>query len=402
MLTIGCLLKEIDNICLIIKTFLGEFRRDNIVERNCNTDAFFALLRAGLWEKEVCLSQYGSIDYHVIYRIAEEQSVVGLIAAGVEHLSDVKVLQEVVLQLVGQTLQLEQRNTEMNFFIGEIVEKMRIAGIYTLLVKGQGVAQCYERPLWRVAGDIDFFLSDSNYENAKNYLPQLASSVESEGKYRMHTEMIIKSWAVELHGTLRCGLSPAIDRTLDEIQRKTFYDGAVSSWINNGIQVFLLEKNNDVLYVFTHFLGHFYKGGIGLRQVCDWCRLLWTYRDSLNYGLLESQIKTMGLMSEWKSFGAFAVKYLGMPIEAMPLYSSERKWEKKSDKIGAFIIEVGNFGHNRDTTYYGNKSYLIQKCISFGRRIGDLFRHMMVFPLDSLKFFPNIMFNGMISALRGE
>ena len=34
----------------------------------------------------------------------------------------------------------------------------------------------------------------------------------------------------------------------------------------------------------------------------------------------------MGLMSEWKAFAAVAVDWLGMPVEAIPLYSSNRKW----------------------------------------------------------------------------
>ena len=53
--------------------------------------------------------------------------------------------------------------------------------------------------------------------------------------------------------------------------------------------------DNDVVIVFTHFLHHFFIGGVGLRQICDWCRLLWTYRESLDRGLLESRIRKMGL-----------------------------------------------------------------------------------------------------------
>lgn len=77
-------------------------------------------------------------------------------------MQDVKVPKEILLQFIGQSLQLEQRNQAMNIFIAEIVDKMRIEGIYTLLVKGQGIAQCYERPLWRASGDVDLLLSQDN------------------------------------------------------------------------------------------------------------------------------------------------------------------------------------------------------------------------------------------------
>ena len=50
--------------------------------------AFFELLRAGLWEKEVRLSPYKDIDFSAIMKLAEEQSVVGLVAAGLEHVAE--------------------------------------------------------------------------------------------------------------------------------------------------------------------------------------------------------------------------------------------------------------------------------------------------------------------------
>ena len=110
----------------------------------------------------------------------------------------------------------------------------------------------------------------------------------------------------------------------------------------------------------------------------------------------------MGLVTEWRAFAAFAVDYLGMPSEAMPMYSPNEKWNLKADKLCAFIMEVGNFGHNRDMSYFEKYPYLIRKVCSMGRRFGDVIKHVRIFPLDSLRFFPNIMYNGIRSAVRGE
>lgn len=370
-------------------------RKDNTIE------AFFALVRGGLWETEVKLSSFGEIDYETILRIAQEQSVIGLVAAGLEHVTDVKVPQVWALQFAGETIQLEKRNSGMNRFIANLVTKMRRAGIYTLLVKGQGVAQCYERPLWRACGDIDFFLSEDNYKKAKELLLPMSSSSEKDlgGK---HLEMIIDNWVVELHGWLRCGISSRMNKVLDDVKRQTIYEGIVRSWINNGVQIFMLGKENDAFYVFTHFLNHFYKGGIGLRQICDWCRLLWTYKDTLNIKRIEKRVLDAGIMSEWKAFASFAVDYLGMPCFAMPFYSSDIKWKKKADRICSFILEVGNFGHNRDNSYYSKYPYLVRKLYSLGRRLSDLFRHARIFPLDSFKFFPFVVYTGFKTVSRGD
>ena len=282
----------------------------------------------------------------------------------------------------------------MNAFIADLIAKMRTAGIYTLLVKGQGVAQCYEKPLWRSFGDVDFLLSDDNYQKAKEYLLPKATFVEDEEKHKKHLAMTINDWMVELHGSLRCGFSSRIDKSLDKIYNDTFYGGNVSSWDNDGVQVFMLGKENNVLYVFVHLLNHFYKGGVGLRQICDWCRLLWTYRDSLNCGILENRIKEMGLMSEWKAFAALAVNRLGAPVEAMPLYIDNDNLKKKAERIKDFVLKSGNMGHNRIAEDAGSKSYLMRMVSSFGQRVGDLVNHARIFPLDSLCFFPSIVLNG--------
>ena len=364
--------------------------------------ALFALICAGLWEHDVELRKYGATDFNKIMRLAQEQAVVGLVAAGIEHVNDVSVPLDIKLQLAGAVLQIEQRNKAMNAFVADLIEKLRKRDVYALLVKGQGIAQYYEKPLWRCSGDIDLFLSDENYQKAKTFLISLTSEVETEYEGIRHLGMTINGWEVELHGSLRMGLPKRINRELDKIYRDNFYNGNVRSWNNNGTQVFMLSKENDIVYVFAHFLNHFYKGGIGLRQICDWCRLLWTYRDEIDIQKIEQRIKKMGLITEWKAFGAFAVEYLGMPIEAIPLYSPDEKWKKKANSICSFIMEVGNFGHNRDMSYYGKYPYLLRKCCSMWMRMCDLFRHAKIFPLDSLKFFPWIMFNGVRSAVRGE
>lgn len=370
--------------------------------KNCNnTKAFVELVRAGLWEQDAKLAKYVDIDYSVIMRMAEEQSVVGLITAGLEQVKDVTVPKEWTLQFIGSTLQIEQRNKIMNDFVASLIQDMRKEGIYTLLIKGQGVARCYEKPLWRASGDVDLFLSEENYDKAKKYLMPLASSLEKEYIREKHLGMTIDGCVVELHGSLYCGLSSRIERELDKVFQDTFYRGAVRSWNNNGVRVFLLKEENDAFYEFTHILHHFYKEGVGLRQICDWCRLMWTYRGKLDLKVLESRIRRAGLMSEWKAFGAYAVEYLGMPVEAMPYYSDDKRWKRKAKRIYQFVLSVGNMGHNREKCYM-NYPYWVRKGFSAMRRIGDLFHHAMIFPLDSLRFSYAIMKNGVRSAMRGE
>ena len=41
-------------------------------------------------------------------------------------------------------------------------------------------------------------------------------------------------------------------------------------------------SGEDIILVFTHILEFPFIGGVGLRQICGWCRLLWTYRSEID------------------------------------------------------------------------------------------------------------------------
>ena len=375
---------------------------------------FFELLRAGLFpvHGEGVMgrdSLFKDVDWGKVYQLAQEQSVQGLVLQGIDMVlckqseqvraqgscvpipadaptrslsvaseqssSAPLVPQTLLLQWIGEVQMIEQRNKEMNVFVAELMEKLRGAGIYTLLVKGQGVAQCYEKPLWRACGDVDLLLSERHYEKAKEFLTPLAEKIEEENEKRRHFAMTIEGWSVELHGTLR-GSIKRIDRVIDEVQHDVFRDGNVRLWQNGNTQVLLPRADEDVIFVFTHILQHFYVGGIGLRQICDWCRLLYTYKASLNCELLESRIRKAGIMREWEAFGAFAIEYLGMPVEAMPFIGVrgekeegrceiDKRLKRKADRILAFVLESGNFGRNRDFSYKQKYPFVIRYAMSF-------------------------------------
>ena len=350
-----------------------------------NTQAFLALVRAGLWEKEAQLASFEPFSFMEVYRLASQQSVVGLVTAGMERMTDVKAPREMAKRFISSVLSLERRNNAMDAFIAKLFKKMETAGIKAMLVKGQGIAQCYERPLWRTCGDVDLFLDEENYTKAKVFLSSLASRVEDEDVYRRHLAMSISHWVVELHGTFRSGLGKRMDAMMDEVQRETFENGQHRVWRDGSIYICLPSPNNDVILVFSHILQHFFREGIGLRQICDWCRLLWKYSDFIDLPLLEVRLRKMGVMSEWKAFATLAVEWLGMPEEAMPFYRSSALCRWKARRILTFVLDVGNFGHNRDESYQKRFPYVIRKMISFGWHTWDRLRQILIFPLDALR-----------------
>lgn len=358
-----------------------------------NQQAFLALVRAGLWEKDVLLSPYQDIKWQEVYRLATEQSVQGLVLAGLEH-SDTKPPKDLLLQWIGEIQQLEQRNKAMNGFVAELIGMLRKEEVHCLLVKGQGVAQCYERPFWRACGDVDLLLDENNYHKAKDRLFGFATAIDIEERDRMHLAMTIDSWTVELHGSLRGNMLRRVDKGIDRIQEDVFGGVKFRTWENDGAVVLLPAPSEDSLFIFTHILHHFTQGGIGLRQVCDWCRLLWKCKDAIDKGYLENRLKGMKLMSEWMVLGAMTVEYLGMPEDAMPFYSGANQWKRKAERLLSFIMKTGNMGANRNLSYYGRHSYVASKLMSLKWHTTDAIEQFGIFPIDSVKIWGRMLVNG--------
>lgn len=187
-----------------------------------NHKIFFELLKAGLFpvhgEGGMVLGQakrqsrandslFKDVDWGKVYQLDQEQSVLGIVLHGIEELRakniELKVPKVLLLQWIGEVQVIEQRNKDMNVFVADLIEKLRKEDIYAILVKGQGIAQCYEKPLWRACGDVDFLLDDENYEKGKKFLSGIAQEVHKENDFDEHFSVILNGWDVELHGSMR-------------------------------------------------------------------------------------------------------------------------------------------------------------------------------------------------------
>lgn len=358
-------------------------------------DIFFEMVRAGLWEKngQLAVDDWPfcePTEWKEVYRLASEQGVLGLVLAGIEQLSrEQRPPQELLLQWIGTVQIIELQNRTMNEFVVQLMTKLQNNDIHSLLVKGQGVAQCYEKPLWRTIGDVDLLLDDENYEKAKKSLCKIADDIAREDISTKHQAMTINGVEVELHGMMPFLLSRRVEKVLNEVVSDANKNCTYCTSIGDGVSVPRVDEH--VVIVFTHFLHHFFIEGVGLRQICDWCRMLWVYKDLLDYELLEQRINQMGLMTEWKAFGALAVNWLGMPKEAMPFYDS--RFTEKASRIVKLVMKAGNFGHNKDLSYRTKYSGGVYKVVALWRRLVDFCRFKIIFPVDAPRFFITYVVN---------
>jgi len=98
------------------------------------------------------------------------------------------------------------------------------------------------------------------------------------------------------------------------------------------------------------------------------------------------------MISEWKGFAALAVGYLGMPVDAMLLYTNTPKYRRKADRICRLILRTGNMGHYIDQAYRSKYPGLVAKTITFFRRLGEFARLMVIFPENAAGFWATYLF----------
>ena len=84
-----------------------------------------------------------------------------------------------------------------------------------------------------------------------------------------------------------------------------------------------------------------------------------------------------------------------MPMEAMPLYyendNENEKLKRKAERICRFVMEVGNFGHNREVEW---PNPFKRRVSLIWHKITDSVKLSFVFPLDALRFLLNYAADG--------
>ena len=362
---------------------------------------FFALLRSGLWNEVPERAPFdGGVDWEALYRLSFAQTVGPLVTDGVNRLPKeyLPAEPEHLDPFLGDMMATAQRNRVLDSFIPKVFHALR--GIPVVLVKGQSLAQDYPDPERRQPGDIDLLLPPSSYAAAKEILLPKATHVSKEDVQTLHQGMHFYSVEVELHGSISTLMSRKLDRQLAALLKEQFDGRSLPTVTIGGAEIPVPEANFNAVYIFVHFLQHYWSGGVGLRQFVDWTTFVSVHKRDIHPVILEQRLEELGLLNLWKVFTGFAQEYLGCPAEKLPL--AARPKPRKNARIWRYVRRCGNFGKNQDRKRK-KESYLVRKIHSLWRLvIADRLRHFPVFPKESIRFFFGAFGYGLQRLAKGE
>ena len=362
---------------------------------------FFALLRSGLWNEVPERASFaGGADWEALHDLAFRQTVVPLVTDGINRLPKelLPAEPERLDPFLGDLMATSNRNRVLDAFIPKLFDAL--AGIPVVLVKGQALAQDYPDPERRQPGDIDLLLLPSSYEAAKEILLPKATTVLDEEKEIWHQGMRFRSIEVEIHGCISTLMSRKLDRKLAALLEEQFDGRPFPAVSIGGAEIPVPDADFNAVYIFVHFLQHYWSGGVGLRQLVDWMTFVTVHKRDIHPVVLEVRLKDLGLLRLWKVFTGFAQEYLGCPVEKLPLAAAPDPG--KNARIWRYLRRCGNFGKNVDRSR-GEESYLVRKVHSLWRLVvADRLRHFRVFPQESVRFFLGAFGYGLQRLAKGE
>ena len=364
---------------------------------------FFELVRSGLWGVKASADLFaGGADWDSLCRAAARQSLTGIFSDGINTLpQQMMPPADTARKLFVSVESIRRANMKLESVLAELVTLLRDNGIEGILLKGQGLARNYPVPNHRMCGDIDMY-TGKDYERSCSLVRTFGESEGHEDECEKHFHFERRGCTIEIHKYVNVDPNPFSDRKLQAWSDALLGNPSdLRQTVICGTEVNLPPVQFDALFILLHIADHLIRGGIGLRQLCDWCRFMAVHHDEIDIRALEKDVRRLKLMNIWRIMGWIAVNRLGLPEEMMPFYSDNA--ERKALICLDTIMRQGNFGQygavqrpGRETAFLRRK--LLNSLVVI-RQQSELLR---MIPCEVLRFLPWYILDGLRRMLSGK
>lgn len=343
---------------------------------------FLTLLKNALWNPEEKL-KIPYAEFSPLMKIAEQQTVLGLVLDGIGGFNEPDAPKDGLLQYIGIVESTKQDNKLINKEVATFAKACRTNGIDCIVVKGQLIAQHYPQPELRMPGDIDFLIKE-DYSACRGKVEEMMGVTLPEKLAEKEVAFNNGNYVYELHESLvDFGNKKNIQNwngIMKEVWESPYYETI------NDADVRTLPPTINAAYLFIHLFFHFIRGGIGLRQLCDWAIFLNHYKDKIDRKKLQEMLYELDLLKAYKAFGWILVDKLGLPLSSFPMQldDNDKKWE---DSIMRIIMDGGNFGRkNHKTT-----NSLLFKAETLLMIIKNCMKYYLLAPRELRAMVPNMV-----------
>lgn len=349
--------------------------------------AFFLLLRAGLWEKPVAdlsLFPLSGQEWQQVCEESRRQTVQGLIYRGFQLLPEpLFPPQDILLKWLTDIDAIETANRLMLHAIGTSERLIRQGGVRCVLQKGMTAALLYEHPELRSCGDIDWYVvaDGSRWQSLLSFLHSrgLCPMITADGSICFTYENV----EIELHQRLIDIQHPRKQKVLIPLSGEETF---VQLQLSDSVSVTTTPPLTTMILFMAHIMKHALTIGIGLRQFCDLARAYHIWQGQYDMTLLTDYYQQLG-MGKWStSVHALLTEYLGLAADELPAALPARS---HAAWLMDHVVRWGNFGqHTSQWPGHPSKRYTI----------GQILRNMSL----SLRYAPAESFYRIKGLVKGQ
>ena len=230
-----------------------------------------------------------NVDWSAIFTLANQQKLLPILFEAVRKMpaaGENAVLFAVTKQqVIGQVLNQTVRSAEF----ADLYRKLRAAGLYPIVVKGQLCSRLYPLKDHRISADDDLLIPDGEFMACHEQL--LANGLTTDtptDELATADEVSYTKKGSPLYIELHRHLFDSAEDAHDELNH--FFADLNPVEIDGFLA---MPPHEHLLYLILHAYKHFVRSGIGLRQFCDiglWAR---AYHGEIDWQRLHEQCESV-------------------------------------------------------------------------------------------------------------
>ena len=280
------------------------------------------IIKAALLDEKYTLSK--EFDFDKAFRFAQKHSIIvmfyyGLLNCGVDK--NLPIMQNLFM-ITCQNVAISERQI---YSLKQLFTEFEKANIDYMPVKGVLLKSLYRKPEMRSMGDTDILIKTEQYYIIESIMSSLGYSFIEESDH----ELIWK----------KSGVMVELHKRLIASHNEDFYSYFGDGWrlakMKEGSK-YLMNNEDQMIYLFTHYAKHYRATGIGLRHIID----LWVYRKntpSLDEEYIRTELKRLKLYDFYLNTN-----------ETLDVWFEGKAETDMSDFITQVIFESGVYGTHKN------------------------------------------------------
>lgn len=252
-----------------------------------------------------------SVDWPAVFALAGYQKLLPILFEAVRKMpaaeENVALFAVTKQQVIGQVLNQTVRSAEF----ADLYRKLRAAGLYPIVVKGQLCSRLYPLKDHRISADDDLYISDAEFMACHRQL--LANGLTTDtpvDELATADEVSYTKNGSPLYIELHRHLFDSAEDAHDELNH--FFTDLKPIEVDGFLA---MPPHEHLLYLLLHAYKHFVRSGIGLRQFCDIGLWAWEYHDEIDWQRLREQCESVHAATFAAAAFRIARDYLGIEFD---------------------------------------------------------------------------------------